>query len=44
MISLRATPDACRRRTHISSEGGVMLLAMAERRFGVAERLARCFP
>jgi hypothetical protein len=28
----------------LSSEGGVMLLAMAERRRGVAERLARCFP
>jgi hypothetical protein len=28
----------------ISSDGGVMLLAMAERRLGVAERLARCFP
>lgn len=28
----------------ISSDGGVMLLAMAERRLGIAERLARCFP
>ena len=28
----------------ISSDGGVMLLAMAERRLGVAERLALCFP
>lgn len=28
----------------ISSDGGVMLLAMAERRLGVAQRLARCFP
>jgi len=28
----------------LSSDGGVMLLAMAERRLGVAERLARCFP
>lgn len=28
----------------ISSDGGVMLLAMAERRRGVPERLARCFP
>jgi hypothetical protein len=28
----------------ISSDGGVMLLAMVERRLGVAERLARCFP
>jgi hypothetical protein len=28
----------------ISSDGDVMLLAMAERRLGVAERLARCFP
>ena len=28
----------------ITSDGGVMLLAMAERRLGVAERLARCFP
>ncbi len=29
---------------HISSGGGVMLFAMAERRLGVAERLAHCFP
>ena len=28
----------------ISSDGGVMLLAMAERRLGVGERLARCIP
>ncbi|MEP9370417.1 IS1380 family transposase [Xanthobacter sp. VNH20] len=28
----------------ISSDGGVLLLAMAERRLGVAQRLARCFP
>src|SRR5512137_2276510 len=28
----------------LTSDGGVMLLAMAERRLGVAERLARCFP
>jgi len=28
----------------MSSDGGVMLLALAERRLGVAERLARCFP
>ena len=28
----------------MSSDGGVMLLAMVERRFGVADRLARCFP
>ena len=28
----------------ITSDGGVMLLAMAERRLGVAERLARCIP
>jgi hypothetical protein len=28
----------------ITSDGGVMLLSMAERRLGVAERLARCIP
>ena len=28
----------------LTSDGGVMLLAMAERRFGVADRLARAFP
>jgi hypothetical protein len=28
----------------ITSDGGVMLLAMAERSLGIAERLARCFP
>jgi hypothetical protein len=28
----------------LTSDGGVMLLAMAERRIGIAERLARCFP
>jgi len=28
----------------LTSDGGVMLLAMAERRLGVAERLAGCFP
>ena len=28
----------------LSSDGGVMLLSLAERRLGVAERLARCFP
>ena len=28
----------------ISSDGGVMLLAMAEHRLGIADRLARCFP
>jgi hypothetical protein len=28
----------------LSSDGGVMLLSMAERRLGVAERLARCIP
>ena len=28
----------------LTSDGGVMLLAMADRRLGVAERLARCFP
>jgi hypothetical protein len=26
------------------SDGGVMLLSMAERRLGIADRLARCFP
>jgi Transposase DDE domain group 1 len=28
----------------LTSDGGDMLLAMAERRLGVADRLARCFP
>jgi len=28
----------------LSSDGGVMLLSMAERRLGVAQRLARCIP
>jgi hypothetical protein len=28
----------------LTSHGGVMLLAMAERRLGIADRLARCFP
>src|SRR5512136_1559008 len=28
----------------ITSDGGVMLLAMAEHRLGIADRLARCFP
>ena len=28
----------------LSSDGGVMLLSVAERRLGLAERLARCFP
>lgn len=28
----------------LSSDGGVMLLAMADRRLGIAERLARAFP
>src|SRR4051812_48595936 len=28
----------------LTSDGGVMLLTMAERRLGIAERLARCFP
>jgi hypothetical protein len=28
----------------LSSDGGVMLLSMADRRLGVAERLARCIP
>ena len=28
---------------HIGSDGGVMLLGMADWRFGLAERLARCF-
>jgi hypothetical protein len=28
----------------LTSDGGVMLLAMAERRLRIAERLARCFP
>src|ERR1035437_9202294 len=28
----------------LTSDGGVMLLSMAERRLGIADRLARCFP
>jgi len=28
----------------LTSDGGVMLLSMAEHRLGVAERLTRCFP
>src|SRR5487761_2564887 len=28
----------------LTSDGGAMLLATAERRLGIAERLARCFP
>ena len=28
----------------LTLDGGVMLLAMAERRLGIAERLAHCFP
>src|SRR5450755_1622615 len=28
----------------LTSNGGVMLLSMAERRLGIAQRLARCFP
>ncbi|MGH7073793.1 MAG: transposase, partial [Stellaceae bacterium] len=28
----------------LTSDGGVMLLAMADRRLGIAQRLARCFP
>src|SRR5258708_35899818 len=28
----------------LTSDGGVMLLAMAGRRLGIAGRLARCFP
>jgi hypothetical protein len=28
----------------LTSDGGVMLLAMAERRLGIADRLARAFP
>lgn len=28
----------------LTSDGGVMLLAMAENRLGIADRLARCFP
>lgn len=28
----------------LTSDGGVMLLSLAERRLGIAERLARCFP
>jgi hypothetical protein len=29
---------------HLTSNGGVMLLAMAERRLGLADKLARVFP
>ena len=28
----------------LTSDGGVMLLSMADRRLGIAERLAGCFP
>jgi hypothetical protein len=28
----------------LTSDGGVMLLSVAERRLGIARRLARCFP
>jgi hypothetical protein len=28
----------------LTSDGGVMLLSMAERRLGIADRLARIFP
>lgn len=28
----------------LTSDGGVMLLSLAERRLGIAQRLARCFP
>ena len=44
-------PAVCRKKVtaafdggRITSDGGVMLLSMAERRLGVAERLARRFP
>lgn len=44
-------PAACRKKVtvafdggRITSDGGVMLLSMAERRLGVADRLARGFP
>jgi Transposase DDE domain group 1 len=44
-------PAVCRKRViadfdggRLTSDGGVMLLSMAERRLGIADRLARCFP
>ena len=44
-------PAVCRKKVtaafdggRITSDGGVMLLAMAERRLGVVDRLAHCFP
>jgi hypothetical protein len=44
-------PAVCRKKVtaafdggRLTSDGGVMLLAMAERRPGIADRLARCFP
>ena len=44
-------PAVCRKKVtaafdggRLTSDGGVMLLAMAEQRLGVADRLARCFP
>ncbi len=44
-------PVVCRKKVtaafdggRLTSDGGVMLLAMAERRLGIAERLARAFP
>ena len=44
-------PAVCRKKVvaafdggRITSDGGVLLLSMAERRLGIADRLARCFP
>ena len=46
-----AFPVVCRKQVtaafdggRLTSDGGVMLLALAERRLGIAQRLARCFP
>ena len=46
-----AFPAVCRKQVaaafdggRLTSDGGVMLLSMAERRLGIADRLARCFP
>lgn len=46
-----AFPVVCRKQVtaafdggRLTSDGGVMLLSLAERRLGIAQRLARCFP
>jgi len=50
-LLLFAFPAVCRKQVtaafdggRLTSDGGVMLLSLAERRLGIAERLARCFP